>query len=190
MNKSIQLMARGAIMIALATVLSVFAVFKLPNGGSVTIGSMVPIIVFSLMASTKWGVLASVAYGVLQMMMGFYAPPTEDFLSFTLVILLDYIVAFGGLGLAGAICHRFHNKRAGILASSVIVVVIRFICHFLSGILIWDVYAPEGQPVWLYSLLYNGSYMGAELVITVAIMAFLSVFLLREDMQKKLSYTI
>ena len=44
----------------------------------------------------------------------------------------------------------------------------RFLCSFASGILIWGEYAPEGQPVWLYSLTYNGGYMLPELIITVA----------------------
>ena len=189
--KQTQILTRGAVLIALAAVLSVFAVFHLPNGGSVTIGSLVPIILFSLCYPTRWALLVSVTYGLLQMMLGFYAPPTEDVLSFVIVVLFDYLVAFGVLGFAGGIYRRFSlNKAAGILISTTVVCVLRFLCHFFTGILIWDVYAPEGQSVLLYSLLYNGSYMLFETIITVAILGFLSAFLLKPAFQKKLGISL
>ncbi|MBQ4625221.1 MAG: energy-coupled thiamine transporter ThiT [Clostridia bacterium] len=52
-------------------------------------------------------------------------------------------------------------------------------CHFASGILIWDIYAPEGTPVWLYSFLYNGGYMAGELIITVILMLMITPAVMR-----------
>ena len=67
----------------------------------------------------------------------------------------------------------------GPVAGAVAVCLLRFLCHFLSGMIIWDVYAPEGQPIWLYSLTYNGSYMLVETVLTAAAVALLYAPLMR-----------
>ena len=166
------MLTESALMIALAVALSIFAVFHLPNGGSVTIGSMLPILLISFKYDFKWSVLTAFAYSLLQMFMGFYPPPTQDLLSFVLVILLDYVIAFTVLCFAGPIYRKLGDGLSDSLRMTIACCICfagRFICHFLSGILIWDVYAPEGQPVWLYSLTYNGSYMLAEALITSAI---------------------
>ncbi|MFA7637042.1 MAG: energy-coupled thiamine transporter ThiT [Monoglobales bacterium] len=156
----------AGILIALAVVLSFVKIFDAPFGGSVTAGSMVPIILFALMSDVKWGLLMATVYGGIQMIVGGVAPPAQTFISFFVVILLDYIVAFGVLGFSGAISRKLGGKTVGAAASTLIVLFLRFLCHFVSGILIWGVYAPEGQAVWLYSLLYNGGYMLGETIIT------------------------
>lgn len=157
----------AGILIALATVLSFVKLFDMPNGGSVTAGSMVPILLFSMMADFKWGVIQATVYGIIQMMIGWYAPPAGTVFSFVAVVLLDYIVAFGVLGLSGAISRKLGDKPWSVMAASFIVLFLRFLCHFATGILIWNSYAPEGQPVWLYSLLYNGGYMLFETIISM-----------------------
>jgi len=161
----------SALLVALATVLMwVSKLIPAPwlQGGSVTIASMVPIISVGIMFGTKWGLCSSLAYAVLQMMFGFYPPPTQTFLNFALVILLDYIVAFGGLGLSGLVYNISGKKffSAGIAAFTV--TLLRYICHILSGILIWGVYA-EGQSVLVYSLVYNGTYMIPEIIISTVV---------------------
>jgi thiamine transporter len=172
LNNPTKMLTESAIMIGLAVVLSLFAVFKLANGGSVTIGSMLPILLISFKYDFKWGVLTAFAYSLLQIAMGFYPPPVQDFVSFALVVFLDYVVAFTVLALAGPIYRKFDelsNPRIGMTVSCLVCFFLRFLCHFLSGIIIWGVYAPEGQPVWVYSLLYNGSYMFYEFLITTVI---------------------
>jgi len=166
--KTTRKLTEGAIMIAMAAVLSFIKVPVGAYGGSVTAASMVPIIVFSLRHGAGWGSLAALAYAGIQMIIGFYPPPTPDFLSFVLVIALDYVVAFGVLGLAGAIARPFPNKRIGAGISAAVTVFLRFICHLFSGILIWKVYAGE-MSAFMYSFTYNGSYMIFELIITVAV---------------------
>lgn len=153
--------------IALATVLSFIKLFNMIYGGSVTAGSMVPIILFSLMCDFKWGIIQATIYGLIQLMLGWYAPPAQTFASFVLVILLDYVIAFGILGLSGAIARKIGGGLIAISIGTLTSLFIRFLCHFASGILIWHSYAPPGQPVWLYSLLYNGGYMLGETVITL-----------------------
>ena len=79
--------------------------------------------------------------------------------------MLDYVVAYTVLGLGKTFSAFIKNKTAKLITGTFVVVFLRFVCHFLSGILIWNVYAPEGQSAFLYSLIYNGSYMGIELII-------------------------
>jgi len=158
-------LTESALLVALAAVLSLYAVFKLPNGGSVTIGSMIPILLVSMKYSFRWSLAVAFAYSMIQMFLGFYAPPVENLLYYSLVVLLDYLIAFSVLCLAGPIYRALRSTlsvRFRLLAAALFCFSLRFICHFLSGIIIWAAYAPPDQPLWLYSLLYNGSYMLGE----------------------------
>ena len=105
---------------------------------------------------------------------GIAAPPTQNFYYYFLVIMLDYVMAYTVLGLGKTFSAFIKNKTAKLITGTFVVVFLRFVCHFLSGILIWNVYAPEGQSAFLYSLIYNGSYMGIELIITVVIITVIS----------------
>ena len=81
MKTNLKALCTGAVLVALATVLS-FLKLPLPAwsyGGSITLGSMVPIILFALLFGTKWGLIGSVAYSLIQMMLGFYPPPPTPF---------------------------------------------------------------------------------------------------------------
>ncbi len=156
-----------AVMMALAAVLSIVPLYQAPYGGTVTLGSMVPLVLACVMIEDmRWGLLTCFAYSLLQMMIGFTAPPTATFLYFIAVVLLDYVVAFTVIFTVNPISKLFGNKFLGIVSGTVVACVLRFACHFLSGILIWGVYAPEDIPVWLYSILYNGGYMLPETLIT------------------------
>lgn len=146
------------------------------QGGSVTLASMVPVIAASIIAGCKYGILSGVVFALLQMLTGFYPPPTHSFFDFFLVILLDYFLAFGLLGTAGFFYKLFGKKRWAVPLSACIVTCLRYICHILSGLLIWGVYA-ENQTVLAYSVIYNGSYMLPEIIITTAVSAVLSKFL-------------
>ena len=174
MKPNTRRLTESAIMIALASVLSLCIIFQAPFGGAVTLASMVPIILISLKYDVKWALITSVAYAAIQMALGFYAPPVQDFISFLLVILLDYVLAFGVLGLAGTFGRLFKHPVAQIVGGSTIAIALRFLCHFISGIVIWGSYAPEGQPVWLYSLSYNGFYILFELIVSVVVVLVLS----------------
>ena len=175
----------SALMVALATVLMwVSKLIPAPwlQGGSVTLASMVPIITAGILFGTKWGLCASLSYALIQMMFGFYPPPTQTLFNFVLVVFLDYIAAFGVLGLGGVLFRLFNKKSpftAGLCAF--IVTSARYICHILSGILIWGVYAAEGQSVLAYSIIYNGSYMLPEIVISTVITAFIFKTLLSDS---------
>lgn len=160
-----------ALMIALGTVLANIKIFEMPNGGSITLLSMLPFILISFRHGVKWGLFTGFVNSLLQMLLGFYAPPAGTVAAFVGVVLLDYVLAFTLLGLAGVIAKPFKNHLLGVAAGTAAVCVIRFLCSFLSGALLWGSYQESyewarGMSVWLYSFIYNGSYMLPELLIT------------------------
>jgi len=166
----------SSLLIALATVLMwVSKVLGAPwlQGGSVTLASMVPIVLTGIIFGTRWGLCASLSYSVIQIMFGFYPPPTQTLASFIAVILLDYVFAFGVLGLSGFFYRVTGKKSFSAPLCAFLVTTIRYICHIISGILIWGVYAEEGQSVLAYSLIYNGSYMIPEIFITTVVTALM-----------------
>lgn len=167
-----RILVEGALMIALSTVLSMIEIIHMPFGGSVTLLSMLPIILMSFRHGTRWGLLTAFVHSLLQLVMGFsnvgYCATLASQIG---CILLDYLLAFTALGLAYAISRPFKNRVVGIIVGAVAVCVIRFICSWLSGILIWGSYQSyyewaANMPVALYSFIYNGNYMLPETVLT------------------------
>lgn len=165
-NKTRRL-AETAIMIALSVVLSAIPVIKLPYGGSVTLFSQLPLVVISYRYGVKWGVFSGFVMGVIQMLLGL-----ENFswvsgiVAYLILIFADYIVAFGALGLGGIFRKSVKNQAISLAVGGAVVSIIRFVCHYISGVTIWKSYA-EDMPAALYSLIYNGSYMSLELLFTV-----------------------
>lgn len=179
MTKTTKKLTNSALMIALAQVLSLLAVFQGAYGGDVTIGGSVPIIIISLMYGAKWGIFTALVSTLVNMLFkGVITALPADIGTYVLMILLDYVIAFGVIGLAGFFSRILGGKRWSMIASAAIVNFLRFICHFISGIVLWGSYAPEGQPVWLYSITYNGGYMLPEMIIATVIIAFLSIKLI------------
>ncbi len=158
---STRMLVEAGIMIALAQVLS-FIKYELPYGGSVTLGSMIPIMLFAIRWGTTQGVLAGLVYGFLQFALG------TKFSYHPLGIFLDYIFAYGCLGLSGI----FRGRLKGILLSITIALFARFTFHYISGIVLWSSYA-QGMNPYLYSLIYNGSYMLPELIISAILISIL-----------------
>ena len=154
-----------ALMIAVGTVLANIKIYELPNGGSITLFSMLPFVLISFRHGVKWGLFTGFVNSLLQMLLGFYAPPTPGLLPLVGMILLDYVLAFSLLGLAGGIAKPFKNKLAGVAVGTAAVCGIRFLCSFLSGVLIWGNLS-DGLAAWTFSLTYNGSYMLPETIMT------------------------
>lgn len=145
----------AALCIALAFVLSYIKIYELPNGGSITPASMLPILLFAYIYGPVKGLLVAFAFSLLQMTQGLYVVHWAQF-------LLDYVFAFTVLGAAGFFRRNFIS---GIVAGT----LLRYLCAFLSGAIFFAEYAPEGQGAILYSLLYNGSYMLPEILICIGI---------------------
>ena len=189
MNKTLRKITETAIMLAVATVLSMIQ-FKGPwaLGGSITICSMLPVILIAHRYGTKWGLLTALTYSMLQLLLGLnnvqYAP---DAITAIGIILLDYVVAYGVLGFAAVFDHTFDNKRTSLIVGIIVTMFARFLCHFASGIIIWEALWPNalGWAKSIWSLAYNGSYMLPEMLIT-AIAAYFLYKPLEKYFQKQL----
>lgn len=160
-----------ALMIALGTVLANIKIYELPDGGSITLFSMLPFILISFRHGVKWGLMTGFVDALLQMLLGFYAPPAGTVIAFIGVVMLDYVLAFTLLGSADWFARFFRNRAVGVAVGTAAVCVIRFLCSFLSGALLWGSYQEyyewaKGMSVWLYSFIYNATYMLPELVLT------------------------
>ena len=160
---STKMIVEAGIMIALAQVLSYVKVFELPQGGSITAGSMVPILIFAIRWGMGPGLLAGTVYGIVQFILG----PKYSY--HIVSILFDYVVAFGVLGIAGV----FGKSIVGIFSGTVLAVLGRFVCHVISGVVVFASYTPEGTNPWIYSIIYNSSYLSLELIISVVIIYLL-----------------
>ncbi len=151
----------SAMAVALATVTSMIKLFDMPMGGSVTLFSMLFIVLIGYWYGVGGGLTAAIAYGVLQLVIDPYI------LSFP-QMLTDYLLAFGALGLAGL----FSNSKHGLIKGYIAGVLGRYFFSFLSGWIFFGMYAPENFPnAVVYSLAYNGAYLGAEAVITLIVIA-------------------
>ena len=161
-------MIECAIMVALATGLSLLTLFKLPLGGSVTVLSMLPICMLSIRHGIGWGLAGGFLHAVIQLLLDLSAVLSWGLSPRAIVgcFLLDYIFAFTALGLAGLF--RKHGK-AGMISGICFALFLRFACHVLSGTIIFDIWLPEEwSSPFIYSVCYNGSFMLPELVLTCA----------------------
>ena len=183
MNKSstIKKLCISALMIALATVLSLIPLFKMPLGGTLTPLSMFPICIVGIKYGTKQGIFTAFAYSLIQIIISIGEIMSWGLSKEILIgsIFLDYIIAYTILGLS-AMFRKGGTK--GICAGMALAMFMRFFCHFLSGIIFFDTWCTEGWNLWVYSLCYNGAYIMPELILSVILMALL----LRNKQVKKL----
>ena len=177
--KTTRRLTETALMIALATALSYITIYKLPMGGSITLFSQVPIVIIGYRYGVKWGAVTGVIHGILQMLLqglGNFAY-VKGIGAYLILIFADYVCAFGVLGIGGALFKKaIKNQTAALALGAFVASLLRFICHFISGVTIWKEYAGD-QPVWAYSLGYNGSYMLLEGIITIVAVVGLSLVL-------------
>lgn len=190
-------LTEAAIMVALATILSLFKLYELPWGGSVTLASMLPLVIVGYRHGFRWGMLSSLVYSLMQMLLGFgtisaaFLPGEDQMLWYNaiLMVLLDYVFAFSLIGLSGLFRQKDRPSRSlGI--GAFVGTLGRFVMHFFSGWILWGAWASsffEGFDettggtfgAWVintfsgqglgafYSLVYNAFYMVPEILITV-----------------------
>ena len=182
-NSNLRSLTESAICVAAAVALSFITLFKMPLGGSVTPFATLPIIVISLRHGPKWGVASALVFSLTQMILGManvLAVPAKNLESIIGCVMLDYVLAYTLLGFSGPLSRVFNNRRVGICAAIGITGMGRLACSFLSGVLIWAPYTPEGWNIALYSLAYNALWCLPDTAITlVACIALTRVSTLR-----------
>jgi thiamine transporter len=154
-----KILTESIVCVALSAALYYFTIFSMPQGGRVTAGSMIPIFLLALRRGAKVGALAGIVFGLIVLML-------EPFVFHPVQVLLDYPIAFGLLGFAG-----FFRQIP--LLGVVVGMFGRFIAHFISGIIFFASFVPEGMNPALYSAIYNGSYLLIEFVISIVIIYIL-----------------
>ncbi|MDD3839861.1 MAG: energy-coupled thiamine transporter ThiT [Clostridia bacterium] len=141
--------------IAISFVLSYLRLYRWPQGGSITPASMLPLFVFAYFFGAKAGITAGAAYGLLQLIQ-------DPYIVHWAQVFLDYPLAFAALGIAG---YFKNNLQLGIIVGG----FSRFFFSFLSGVIFFGEYAPEGMNVILYSILVNLLIIGTETVICLIV---------------------
>lgn len=146
---------------ALSFVTSNLKLWHMPMGGSVTLFSMLFISLTGYWYGLKTGLLTAVSYGLLQLILDPYVLSLPQ-------VLLDYIFAFGALGLSGL----FANRKNGMYKGYLVSVLGRFVFAFLSGIVFFGAYAADyGMSAPVYSFCYNGAYIFVEAILTLIVIA-------------------
>lgn len=148
------IMVEGSLCIALSLVLSYLKLFRLPQGGSLTL-EFVPLILFAYRRGVRWGCGAGTLAGILRIVLGGY-------IVHPLQALLDYPMAHAAIGLAGL----FPKHKIG---SLLLAAIVQLIFHICSGALFFASYAPQGTNPWIYAVGYNVFFLGPKLVISAMI---------------------
>lgn len=169
-----QLITQIGIALALATVLKIFRIYHLPQGGSVTLGSMIPIMLMALLYGPEVGFLTGFLYGIITLIL-------DPYILHPVQVIFDYPLPFMALGLVG----YFKNRK---VLGTLIALACRFICHFISGVVFFGSFAPKGMSPVVYSLMVNGIFIGVEGAICIAIMLVLPVKQLDSIVNKKIAH--
>lgn len=167
-NKPLRALTEGALMIAVAQILSYLKIWEMPWGGSIVL-AMAPIVLYAVRWGLTAGLLSGFAFGTLQFLFdGGFAIGWQS-------IIGDYLLAFCAIGFA-ALPRR---AKGGIFYGTLVGCAARFLVHYVVGATIWAEYMPEtffGMTMttpWLYSALYNLSYMLPDTVLTLAVFALM-----------------
>ena len=164
-----KIMVQIAIAIALGTVLKMFKIIQMPMGGSVTLGSMIPIIFIAYVYGARVGYLAGLLFGIMDLLLGAYVVHPIQ-------LLLDYILAFGALGAAGYF-------KQNVVLGTFTAIGLRFLCHVISGVVFFSSYAGDQNAI-IYSILYNGTYLLPEAIITMVILYLVPLKRIKHEVVK------
>lgn len=148
-----------AMSIALATILSNIKLFHFPTGGSVTLLSMFVVTLPGFFFGPVAGIVTAVSYGVFRMII-------NPYILFPAQLVVDYLLAFGALGLSGF----FSNAKNGLIKGYIAGVLGRFVFSVISGWIFFGSYAWEGWGALPYSIVYNAIYMFSEAILTVIVL--------------------
>ena len=135
----------GAVCIALSFILSYIRLWKMPNGGSITAASMLPMLAYGYMAGPLWGLITGIAYAILQFLQESYFLSLPQF-------LFDYVFPFIAISALSGV-FKTKNKVFNLYSGFFLAILVRYLCHVFAGIVFWAEYAPY-NPI-LYSFVYN-----------------------------------
>ncbi len=168
-NTKARTITEGAMLIAIAQILSYLVLYRFPQGGSVD-ASMLPIVLFAVRHGAGWGGLAGLLFGALQ-----YIAGNGIAIDWTSMVV-DYLVAYALLGLGAGL---MKGTKHGMVTGTLLGGLFRFLAHYVVGAVVWGKYMPEtffGMTMttpWFYSLLYNAPYMIGSTVIVLALVMLL-----------------
>ena len=199
MTNKTKRITESAMLLAVAIVLELVSkmfIPEMPFGGQITLVSMLPIVLISYRHGVKWGLVAGVAYALLEMAIGAktvaaafqpgYFGDGVMLLNAFIMCVLDYLVAFTCLGLGGVFRNKIENRGTALMCGSLVALGARYVAHIASGYILFSGWAAwfftqEGFPAWgasltaslspqalgfVYSLVYNGMYMIPEMILT------------------------
>ncbi|MEA4882103.1 MAG: energy-coupled thiamine transporter ThiT [Clostridia bacterium] len=162
-SSSASIIAEVGVAAALSVVLGKIAVYRMPQGGSVSL-EMAPILFLAFYRGVRSGVLAGLVSGLAELFIGAtIVHPVQA--------ALDYPVAFAVLGLA-----PWLSLGSGVLRTvtgTIAATALRYLAHVVSGVVFFAQYAPEGTPVWRYSAVYNATFLGPKLLVSLVVVVYL-----------------
>ena len=165
-------LVESALLVAIATILSLLKLAELPYGGSITLASMFPIVLISYRNGIGWGLGAGFVFGGIQQLLGLknlsYFTSWKSILA---IILLDYFLAFMVMGLGGVFRNAFRKQSSALVVGSILGCIVRYACHVISGATVWAGLSIPTQAALGYSFIYNATYMIPETII-LALLAF------------------
>ena len=171
---SVRRLTESGILLAIAFVLSVIRLMRMPFGGSITLGCMFPVILLAYRYGTAWGLFSGLAFALLQLLTGLdnlsYA---TSFWAAAAILLLDYLIAYTALGLGGIFRRLLPSQSGALLCGTLLCCVLRYLCHVVTGCTVWAGVAVPTAEGLVYSLTYNAAYMIPETLITAGIAWYL-----------------
>lgn len=157
-------MVTSAVLVALSIALNQVIIFRMPQGGSITAFSMLPIVACAYIYGVRRGVMAGMCVGLIDLIF-------NPYVIHPIQMLLDYPLAFGALGFAGLL----RDRKFGLVSGYIAGLLSRYLCSVLSGIIFFGQYAPEGFNAFTWSIYYNITYLGVEGALTVAVLCIPAV---------------
>ena len=179
-NQKVLLLVEIAIFAALGFVLD-FVAFKMPQGGSVSL-VMVPLVLMAFRRGAWAGILTGLLVGLLQIVSGLISVTPLSFSFVVMQVILDYLIAYGVVGFAGLLRSQYlqhsHQNNRGKMITTIVSGVflgsfLRYITHVITGIFFFGMYAEEGANLFIYSSVYNATYMIPVFVLTAIVCSLL-----------------
>lgn len=156
-----KMLVSSSMMIALTFVLSFIKIYAMPQGGSVTLVAMLPLLLIAFAYGPAVGMLAGFVYGLLHFMI-------SPFIVHPVQVLFDYPLPYLAMGIAG----YFQNHR---LVGASVAMFTAFLCHVISGVVFFGDYAPASMNPLMYSIIYNGSTLLPNLGLVLLALALLPI---------------